>query len=878
LSAEQSTALTVVARGLANWIRFVERFALMIAVVVFVLTAGIYVYTADNLTINTSTTDMLSEELPFRQRYIDYQAAFPQFSNLITIVVDAKTPDRADVAALALAARLRRTPAVIEKVYDLAGHPFFRGNGLLYHDLERLEDLSDRLASAQGLLGALTADPSLRGFFDVLSLAIDDLLAGNDPAGDVGLVFERMAETVAARVEGGTAELSWQLLLSGKTPAADDLRRFIQVRPAVDWSSLAPAKSAMRAIREIARDLQLDASQGVRVRLTGAAALSTEELSSVFEGAKTASVLSFVLVAGLLLFGLRSFRLVAATLLTLLAGLIWTAGFATLAVGHLNLLSVAFAVLFIGLGVDFAIHFALRYAEAIGEGAAPAMSLEKAAVGVGLALILCAVSAAIGFYSFLPTAYLGLAELGLISGSSMFIALFMSLTLLPALLALAPLRKVRRRPVGVGDMEAFLHRSGGRLTILFLTLAGGAILLSPGARFDFDPLHLQDPSTESVQTALDLIRDGKRSPKRIVVLAPDPRAADGLATRLKELPAVSKALSLNDFVPKAQDEKLALIEDMALVMMPVFDDAARLAKPLREDITTSLGGIRAKLAKLSGAKTVSTEIRRAAAKLENSLAGIPDDVDGTVLKSLSAGLLGLFDNRMEQLRSALEAGPVSQDDIPAVVRDRYLAADGRARIAVSPAFSVETNDALRRFIDEVRTIAPEATGSPIVIFEASRAVVEAIAQAAITAAVLIAFLLIWLLRNPRDVLLVFYPLALAGLLTVGTAVLLGLPFNFANVIVLPLLMGLGVASGIHLVMRTRASDDGTALLSTSTPRAVIFSALTTICSFGSLAVSNHRGTASMGELLTISIGYTLVCSLIALPALMGWLEIRGYRR
>ena len=860
--------MNAIKRILEVWIDVVRRFAWGVIVGICALTYALFTYTADNLTINTNTTDMLSEELPFRQHYIAYKEAFPQDSDLITVVVEAATPDRADVAALALAARLRQLPEHVEEIYDFAGEPFFRRNGLLYRDVEELEELADRLSQAQGLLGALSDDTSLRGLSGVLGLAIDDMRNGNEPIGDLEKVFGRIADVVAARRAGEFKELSWQSMMSDTAPKPSDLRRFLQVRVNADWSSLSPAAPAMDVLRATAREMGLTPENGIRVRLTGGLALSTEEMSSVFEGAKTASLLSLAMVSLCLFFGLRSVVLVGATIVTLVCGLIWTAGFATFAVGHLNLLSVAFAVLFIGLGVDFGIHFALRYAEESQGAPDPSTALRRAAMGVGGAMTLCAVSAAIGFYAFLPTAYLGLAELGLISGTSMFIALFMSLTLLPAVLAIIPLRSKPAPPeTEAAPASEFFSRHGGKVSVAVAALAFGAAWMTPQVRFDFDPLNLQDPNTESLQTTLELIRDSETSPKTISIIRPSLEEARVLATKLAALEEVAKAVSASSFVPGDQTDKLAIIGDLAFVLLPVFDTAAKKPLPSATEERTALIGLSEKLGGMSAGK----EAARLRRELNAFLAEAKDDAAVTVLQD---ALLGLYPRLVGQLQTALEARGVGLSDIPPELRERFLSASGIARIEVTPAFSVEDNAALRRFIEAVQAIAPKATDSPVVILEASRAVVDAILQAAVTAGVLILLMLLGLLRSLRDTLLVFYPLVVAGLLTVATAVLFDLPFNFANVIVLPLLMGLGVASGIHLVMRSRDALTGISLLRTSTPRAVTFSALTTILSFGSLAVSTHRGTASMGILLTIAIGFTLLGGLIALPALMGWLDTR----
>ena len=243
-----------------------------------------------------------------------------------------------------------------------------------------------------------------------------------------------------------------------------------------------------------------------------------------------------------------------------------------------------------------------------------------------------------------------------------------------------------------------------------------------------------------------------------------------------------------------------------------------------------------------------------------------------VLKELETRLMALLPGRLRALNDSLNAGPVALDDLPDSLRRRQMAADGRVSIEVYPKENLHQRQALRRFVGAVRAVAPHATGSPVVILEAGNTVVGAFRDAAVLAFVAIAVLLAVLLRRPGDVALVFAPLVLAALLTVAASVLLGLPFNFANVIVLPLLFGLGVANGIHLVLRRRDEGGVTEVMASSTPRAVVFSTLTTIGSFSSIALSSHPGTASMGKLLTIAIALTLACTLIVLPALMALSE------
>ncbi len=850
---------------MVRWVDAARRFAVLVVAASVLATVGVAFYVADTIAIDTDTSDMLSPDLPFRRDSRALSEAFPQFSDNILIVVDGQTADLADDWANALAGRLRQRPELFGEVYDPAGDPFFRANGLLFLEVDELYQLSDRLAEAQPFLGALWHDPSLRGLAAMLSLAIEAALdEDGGPAIELNPMLEAMAEVVEAQAAGRFADLSWRQLMTGEIAEASDKRRFLLIQPTLDFASLSPAAEAMTALRSLAREMGLDRSNGVRMRLTGSAALAQEELASVEEGMGLAAAVSLVLVLALLMGGLRSARLVLATLATLVMGLIWTAGFALLALGQLNLISVAFAVLFIGLSVDFGIHFALRYKEETDRGSGHAMALERAAAGVGGALTLCAVAAAIAFYSFLPTAYLGLAELGLIAGTGMFVALFTNLTVLPALLTLMPLRPAggggaERGPQGRMGPLVRRHAGAVRWTALVLGLAAAAAL--PQARFDFDPMNLRDRSTESVSTLFEMIEDNRAGFYSITVLADDLDQARDLAAGLAGLDEVDSTETIADYVPTGQEEKLEIVSTLALFLLPSLSASERKPPPAPAELRQAMDALAAKLDALA-----SRPGHPGARRLAAALSGL--DLSEPAVAELERRLLSALPGRLEALRRSLNAGPVGLADLPQGVLRRQIAADGRTKVEVYPAGDVRQREVLAGFVAAVRRLAPNATGSPVIILEAGEAVVAAFAQAAVLAVACIVVLLAVLLRSPRDIALVFAPLILAALLTVAASVVFDIPFNFANVIVLPLLFGLGVAGAIHLVLRERTEGGAGAVLVTSTPRAVVFSALTTIGSFGSIALSSHPGTASMGILLTIAIALSLGCTLIVLPALM----------
>ncbi len=853
-------------RFLTSWARFVNANAVLVVLGALALSIFSGWFVATHLSINTDDTDMLSSELPFRKHAIELKKALRSGGESIAVVIDGATSGIADDAALRLAAIFRNRPEVFGPVFDPAGDPFFRRNGLLYLDESDLEALLDRLAQAQPFLGSLAQDPTLRGFSHVLSLAAEEVAKDRSAVPfDLVPVLNALAEVAEARAAGRKAWFPWRGLVSGDAAPGVSDRRILVIEPPLDYGSLSPAAGAMRAVRQAALDAGLVEENGVRVRLTGSAALASEELASVEEGMGIAGALSMTLVLVLLGIGLRSVRLVAATLSALVAGLVWTAAFAVAAVGELNMISVAFAVLFIGLSVDFGIHFALRYKEEIDRGLARKDALDVAVQGVGGSLTLCAVAAAIGFLSFTPTAYRGLAELGVIAAGGMAIALIANLTLVPAVLALLPLRRGRSeaqfRSRTLGQVIRRNERSVVRAALVVAVVAAAAL---PFARFDFDPMNLKDPETESVSTLLDLMKDGNTSPYTIQILAKNLSDAKRMTGLLRKSERVRSARSLSDYVPSHQSSKVDLIAQAALFLAPALDSGAGISPPGHAELLDGLTGLRRSLSRLADSGGTDSA---AARRLERALGAIASG-DAEAIGAFQSAVVRTLPGTLAALRMSLDADSFDIADLPGNVISREMAKDGRAKIEVTPSEDVRDPAAMNQFVDAVRAVAPNAVGSPVIIVEAGQTVVRAFRDAGVLSFALISLLLIVLLRNLRDVAMVFAPIVLAGILTVAVTVVFGPPFNFANVIVLPLLFGLGVASGIHLIHREKSEKGTAAAMATSTPRAVLYSALTTIGSFGSIALSSHPGTSSMGFLLTVAILLTLLATLVVLPALM----------
>ena len=858
-----NSALIVAAVGRA--VRLSTRHAWLVIPGFLVVAVFAGVYLSRHIAINTDSSKLLSNSLPWRQQEMRLNDLFPQRTDRIIAVVDATTPEAAEEGAAALADALAPQSDLIRTVTRPDGGEFFSRNGILFKSVDEVRSDMAQLIKAEPFLGTLAADPTLHGVLGALSQSIEGVRLGKTTLEGMRPAVTAIADALEGVAQGKHPAFSWRRLITGHPPEPSELRRFLNIRPILNYGDLQPGGQATRAIRATIEKLGLTPENGVRVRLTGSVALADEEFATVADGAALNGVVTILVVLLLLWLALRQARIVLAVLVNLAVGLTLTAAIGLWMVGALNLISVAFAVLFVGLGVDFGIQFSVRYRAERHTNRDLGGALDATPRGVAGPLLLAAASIAAAFYSFLPTAYVGLSELGLIAGTGMIVAFLTTVTLLPALLtALKPAGEPE--PVGwaaLAPLDRFLDRR--RNWVVGVTLAGvilGLPLLG-GLRFDFNPLDLRSKQVESVSTLLDLMRDPDTSPNTIDVLAPDLGAAAALAEKLSGLPEVAKVRTLESFVPKDQDEKLALIDDASFFFENTLTPAQVDAAPTPAQ---TLEAINKTAADLSGAaKGIDSPGAMQALRLASALTALakaPPAEREEANRVLATPLI----TTLREVRDLLTAEHVTIDTLPPLLRSAWIAADGEVRIEVAPSGDGNDNAVLRRFVDAVRTVAPQASGAPIFIVEAAKTIVKAFLQAAVWSVASIALILFVTLRRWLDVALTLIPLMVAIVVTLEICVAIGLQLNFANIIALPLLLGVGVAFKIYYVMAWRAGE--TNFLQLSLTRAVFFSACATATAFGSLWFSHHPGTSSMGKLMALSLVTTLSAAVLFQPALL----------
>jgi hopanoid biosynthesis associated RND transporter like protein HpnN len=862
---------------LAATVDWARRHARQVVALHLLLTAACALLAATRLGVNMDNKRLLAPDLPFQQAAARFAHYFPSLDDALLVVVDADSADSARKAARRLAERLARDRDNVRDAYVPAADPFFERHGLLYRSAAELDDFADHLARMQPVIADLSGDPSIANLARLIHLGLEEHRKGGDNGEQLSAVLDQIRHATVRVFAEFPVSVSWEdLMLQGS--ALDQARRqVVVVDPVLEFDKLLAAGNAIAAIRQAAVEEGLIPERGVNVRITGNPALNYEEMLGLAWDIGISGVFSYTVVTVIAFFAFRSLRLVAAAALTLLSGLIWTAAFAAASVGSLNVLSIAFGVMFIGLGIDYAIHLGMQFSDRVHRGQPAATAWRQAVRAVGSSLALCAVTTAIGFFAFVPTDYRGVAELGLISSGGVGVIFLQTFTFFPAMVTVL----MGDRQVARAHDAFHLHltpprvvmRHPGVVAAVAFVAALAALTRLPEIRFDSHVVRMRNPKTESVRAFNDLLATSETSPWSADVVATDLEHAGDLARRLRRLDSVEAALTLRDYVPAEQEEKREILAEAALLL-----DAPGGRRPADSALSASeqVGTLRDLHAALSAEwlERVRSPLGRSAqqlrAELERFLDRVSREGDAeTSLADLERILLGNFEAQLERLKLALRPDPVALEDLPPGLSQRMVSEDGHARVQIFPREELGDSAAMARFVDAVRDVAPGATGVSVNLVEFGRATARSLRQALGSAFVAIAVLIFVLWRRLRETLLVLIPLLLSAVLATGLMVLLDMPFNFVNVVVLPLLLGIGVDSGIHLVHLARElGPDEELLLESTTARAVFYSALTSTVSFGSLAFSHHRGLSSLGTLLVAGMAVVLVCNLVILPALV----------
>ncbi|WP_261815391.1 MMPL family transporter [Vibrio gallicus] len=804
-----------------EFINAIIRFPKTIAALLLIVTLGAAYYGQMHFAMNADLSHLVKQEGAWRDNLNALDDAFPQSANVLVVVSGAEQQQTRKVATEL--ANAFEKQALFGSVFAPVTYTWFDKYALGFLSEPEFAALADNAALlVPGLVTASKAS-SLNRYLG----ALDSKLSANELDAEQ---VKTLLTPLVSSLNGQNVTLDKLIQRNPSQPKG----YVIALSANEDFSQTTPNKIIIETVRSV-----IDASdipQHINVNITGQAALDYDEIQDASQSVAVAGAVSLFSLVCILAVGIRSLRIILASYIAVMVGLIWTFAAGLLLIGSFNTISIVFMVIFIGLGVDFAVHLSLHIYEQRLRGYDNQKSLVQALSHCISPLGLCALSSAIGFLSFYPTAYTGLGELGVISASGMALGLIATFIVIPLFFQLFGYPKVKLQnakrskfALALGDM---LARYEMRIIVLTVFAALVTGVVATKFRFDFSTLVLKNPDSESVQTLQWLQDNQLGSSYQLYMLAKDEQQAQQWQQQFNQMPEVSTAVTAHNFIPSQYQARVQTLHK--LMSMPQSNASSM---PL-EDFVTKYGSY----LKVLGLNAMD-EVNHQA-----------------VLERLTYSL--------PLLEQASRVVPPTMSQLPRSIYNRYISKSGEWLVSVSPSGDMRNVVELDAFIEAVQSVVPKATGRAVAEQQVGRIIVKAFYTAIALSIAGISVILLFTVRYKLDILFIFIPLLLTTTTTLSITHWFGQSLNMANIIVVPLIFGLGVDNGIHIVKRYRHEQTMTRFFSSSTPKATLISCFTTIATFGALMLTDHQGMYSIGLLLTIALTAVLCFSLLILPAFL----------
>ena len=906
-TAPKSGAASWVDRCLHGWAkRIVHRRqrVLWIVLLLVVVCGGV---TAARLVIRNNTLDLIRKDSPVFQKYLAYMEEFDVRDEIVVVLKSDRLKDSRD-AANALAVKLKQEKG-LDRVYYRHDFSPMSDRLLLLADEERLIGIRRQMEELATLVKGNKQALNLNGILGEASAKFNDPYLRKSSNWQEFIPFieefvrnlKRLAkdlETPANAIEkkglGELSEFEADLLKNEYLSLGEDGRTILMLlRPTKEeQKSATPFTGVIQRVRKVVQETQVEFPK-VAIGVTGEPVLLDDELRQSESDMKIATLITLTLITIMFFFAYGEISRPLLALVALLASVVVTLGITSVTIGHLNIISQAFIVMLLGLGIDFGIQILGRYEEEMGRGKSSADSVEITLTTTGKALLTGGGTTAAAFYAMCFNDFTGLTELGWIAGSGVVMALVASLSILPALLlwrdrngAKISLGKLRLDRGAMWDRKLTSH------PYLVLAVAAGITLIAwkqcQKVSFDHNLLHLQNPKMESVRLTRELLNMGDGSLIYGVIMADSVEQADDLAIQLRALPTVSKVRTLGDLVPRDQKKRMEEVSRIARVSGEITlgsggessVDVPKAKKDLEFLLESSQEG--AKQAKqylgLSGrARQAVATFEKLIPPLERAVAAL-DKLSLEEAKQRLARhqvkLVGSITQNLGWLKTQRGDRPLTVDDLPAELRQRYLSSHGKVLLEVVPAVDVWERKPNEEFVAEMQKIAPGATGTPVMNLEYIDLLMKSYIQASFYAAGVILLLIFLLFRNLKDLVLTLLPLGLGVLWLFGALGLFHIQLDPANIVTMPMILGIGVAYGVYVMDRYR-EEGGVRIFASSTGKAVVLSALTTLFGFGSMLFGQYRGLVSLGMVMSLGVIFNLISALVVLPQILALQDKRG---
>jgi predicted RND superfamily exporter protein len=908
-----------------------RRPALVLTIAVAVCGLSLYA-SSTRLEYRTERSDLISPHKDYQQRWRQYLAEFGDDDDIVVVVQGSGPADRAAMvrAIEAIAVKLAAQPACFDRLFFKADLGGLRDRALLLLPTQEIEKIQANLQSMKPLLELGPVGWRALNLLSLLHEARVRVLAVPDDKplheSDEQLLTQLLSITRSATAmldDAAAYRNPWGSLMGARSEQKDQLAEpqyffsgdgtlaFLLVRPVKTPGSFTGARDSVEAARAIVAEVRPEFA-GLDFGLTGLPVLENDEMTAAERDTRPASWLAIAGVTALFFCvyrGLRSplrpalelidrgppLRRLARgfasclhypllTVATLLLGTSWALGWMTWTVGHVNILSATFAVMLIGMG-DYGVLWVMRYEQERRRGATVEAALRQTAICVGCGTLTAALTTALAFYAAMLADFQAVAELGWIAGSGVLLCALACFTVLPAFLTLTDWRRGTNGGLRIANLATdpqpaigtvWLPRLLGTHRAGWVVLAGlgiTAFLAFWATRLDYDHnlLHLQARNLDSVKWELTLIDHTAGASWHAQSYTNTAAEALALKARFEQLPEVGRVVEVASLVPPDQDGKLGLLRDIQhrLRHLPERGAAIPRDRPNQAKIEEAVGNLLGAVIPREAGNELLTDLRESLQQLHVRL--------GENRTARSEDRLLTFEERLRadlavdlhRLRDVANPVPISLRDLPPPLRERYIGRSGKWLLQVFGKESLWDFEPLEHFANQIRSVDPEATGKPFATVEGLRAMKEGFQWAGVYAFGAILLVLLWDFRDPNRMLLAVTPLAMGILMALGIMGLFGLPLNPANMIALPLVLGVGVDNGVHLLHDYLASKaEGRGRLSRAIGRGVLVKALTTMIGFGALMISRQRGLSGLGFCLTLGVACCMVSALVFLPAVM----------
>ena len=854
-------------------------------------------YTGLRLEFSTSRDDLVGADKKYHRNFLNFKKEFPGQDDLV-VIVESERPEKNRQFVERLGAKLEAETNLFTDVFYKGDLKMMGPKALLFVPEKDLVELRRTLRDFKPFVQKFSQATNLNTLFELVNTqfrtakretnAENDALVAAVPA--LRRIIQQAADSV---VRPGTPPSPGVAALFGDAPEADQ-EIYITFNHGRIFLVTAHARSekqneaAVVRMRELVTETQREVG-GVNTGITGEPVLEIDEMNQSQSDTTLATLVSLAIVAFIFIYGYNETGRPLKANLCLVVGLGYTMGYTTLVVGHLNILTITFAPMLIGMAIDFGVHLVTRFEEELRQHQTEKVAIEKAMVNTGLGIFTGCFTTAGAFFAMGITDFRGIQEMGIIAGGGLLICLLPMMTLLPVLLLRGRQNVIDRNLATVVDARArferlWLDRPVTTLvaTVLLCALAGWQSLK---VKFDYNLLNMQSAGLPAVLFEKKLINSASNSVLFGAVMAKSlPHAAD-LEKRLSQLPAVANVRSMSQFLRGDDGEKLQLIRaikaDVADIRFAAPDRGPAEVAALSQTLYSSQGYFGLALAEVK--KEGDTNLFRQLQSVSDAIHLLRKEMlaqnPAVAAAKLAAFQQALLDDLRDTFRNIQEQddrGGLQIADLPAPLRNRFIGVTGKYLLQVYPKADVWQREPQAEFVRQLRTVDPDATGTPVQLLEYTTLLKDSYVEAAYYALAAIALLVLLHFRSLTCVVLALLPVFIGAVWMGGIMGWRDIPFNPANIMTLPLVVGVGVTNGIHILNRF-AEERNPGILAKSTGKAVLVSGLTTIAGFGSLLLAEHQGIASLGFVMAVGTTTCMVAGLTFLPALLHVLMRCGWR-